>query len=387
MKRTEFCKRGDALKIHSYNNVKAALIRSEAFAPEELEGLESLRSGQRGLDGFLPEENQLRELLGIDDNATVEDILRVALLNPVKELTFNRGKRVRAQLVNLGYRIVDEGKTPSSSAARQCRSCAEVVELIHAGSLVVDDIEDGSHVRRGRPALHVRFGLPIALNAGNWLYFWPFQILKGLQLPSDNLLFLYEHYHQTLLKAHCGQALDLGARVDTLPQDRVRSACVAALKLKTGALMGFAFVLGGAIAGTAKSVLSLLDEFGADLGVALQMFDDLGNLTGASEPTKRYEDLMLYRPSWAWACAADNSTPGEYENFVTAVSKLPNTKHLDTWLQKHRLLEQGRASARRHMNRAFSKLEKGLDAERVRWSKGAFKELLELGEEIAIAYE
>jgi len=378
--------KGEPLKNYNYDSAKARVVDSDGFAPEPMDGFERLQRDPSALNGFLPQENQLRKLLGLDDNTTVQEILRMALLNPVKELTFNPGKRVRAQLVNLGYRMVGEGKTPSVTAARQCRTCAEVVELIHAGSLVVDDIEDGSQMRRGRPALHVRFGLPIALNAGNWLYFWPFQMLKELELPPDRLIFLYEHYHQTLLKAHFGQALDLGARVDRLPQDRVSRACVAAINLKTGALMGFALVLGGSIAGASKHVLDLLDEFGADLGVALQMFDDLGNLTGASEPSKRYEDLMLYRPSWAWACAADYSTPEEYAKFLTGVSKLPNTKPLDRWLQKHRLLELGRESARRHMNRAFSKLEKGLEAVRAGWSKEAFAELRELGEEIAIAY-
>jgi hypothetical protein len=116
------------------------------------------------------------------------------------------------------------------------------------------------------------------------------------------------------------------------------------------------------------------------------MFDDLGNLTGKREPSKRYEDLMLYRPSWAWACAADHSLPGEYENFVTAVSELPHTTQVDMWLEKHRLLELGRKRARRHMDFAFRQLETQLNAERVRWSKGAFEELRELGEGIAIAY-
>jgi geranylgeranyl pyrophosphate synthase len=368
------------------DRVQVTAIHSDIFAPEEVASFELCQDGQDSFCGVLPENDHLRELLGMPENATVEDILRLALFNPLKELAFTRGKRVRAQLVNLGYRLVGESTTPPVTAAQQCRSCAEVVELIHAGSLVIDDIEDGSHVRRGRPALHVRFGLPIALNAGNWLYFWPFQMLKELQLPGDKLLFLYEHYHQTLLKAHFGQALDLGARVDALPQDQVSRACIASMKLKTGALMGFAFALGGSTAGVGKSVLRVLDEFGTHLGVALQMFDDLGNLTGKREPSKRYEDLMLYRPSWAWACAADHSLPGEYENFVTAVSELPHTTQVDMWLEKHRLLELGRKRARRHMDFAFRQLETQLNAERVRWSKGAFEELRELGEGIAIAY-
>jgi geranylgeranyl pyrophosphate synthase len=48
------------------------------------------------------------------------------------------------------------------------------------------------------------------------------------------------------------------------------------MKLKTGALMGFASILGGAIAGASQDGLSILDEFGRELGVSLQMFDDLG---------------------------------------------------------------------------------------------------------------
>ena len=168
--------------------------------------------------------------------------------------------------------------------------------MIHAGSLVVDDIEDGSITRRGKPALHIRYGLPIALNAGNWLYFWPCQLIKALNLPRRTALSVYECYHRTLLRAHFGQAMDLGSRVDRLLQTRVPDVCIATMELKTGALMGFAMMLGAAIAGPAEAVTSLMDEFGRDLGVALQMFDDLGNVLGIREPAKRYEDLVLYRP-------------------------------------------------------------------------------------------
>src|SRR5215813_1995113 len=115
------------------------------------------------------------------------------------------------------------------------------------GSLVVDDIEDGSMIRRGKPALHIRYGLPTALNAGNWLYFWPFQLIKALELPNRTALSVYEDYHRTLLRAHVGQAMDLGSGVDRLPQSRVPEVCLATMELKTGALMGFAMVLGAAL--------------------------------------------------------------------------------------------------------------------------------------------
>jgi geranylgeranyl pyrophosphate synthase len=274
-----------------------------------------------------------------------------------------------------------------STVREKCRICAEVVELIHAGSLIVDDIEDGSRTRRGQPALHIRYGMALALNAGNWLYFWPYQLLKQLRLPVDKMTFASECYHQTLLRAHFGQALDLGARVDAIPRCQTEDVCLASMRLKTGALMGFALLLGGLAAAAPKRALSVIDEFGSDLGVALQMFDDLGNVTGKCAPAKKYEDLLLNRPSWVWACAAQTANDQQYDQFVAAVKKLPDATELEAWVEKHRLMDVGRESARRHLDLAFHKLRRKLDAQSVRWSRPVFDELKALGDGIAVAYE
>ena len=334
---------------------------------------------------MLPANERLAELLGLDDASIVQDVLHSALLDPIAEATSGRGKRIRGQLVTLGYRLVSD--TPASLlAAKQCGWCADVVELIHTGSLVIDDIEDGSSVRRGRPALHLQFGLPIAVNAGNWLYFWPFELLRETELPVDKIFYVYEHCHRTLLRAHFGQAVDLGAPVSALPQHRVVPVCLASMKLKTGALMGFASILGGAIAAAPEAVLSILDQFGQELGVSLQMFDDLGNLIGKCEPAKRHEDLRLSRPSWVWACAADSSTSRAYQEFCNAVASLPDAHQLELWCEAHNLAERVRACARDYLDAAFQQLKERLDSVNVRWSKRAFEDLRELGEEISIAY-
>jgi geranylgeranyl pyrophosphate synthase len=338
-------------------------------------------------NGHVADGPELMALLGLKSGAAVDDIIKVALLNPVKDVTSNRGKRIRGKLVALSYRLVAEGNTPWLVETAQCRTCAEVVELIHAGSLVVDDIEDGSITRRGKPSLHIRYGLPIALNAGNWLYFWPFQLIKALNLPRRTALSVYECYHRTLLRAHFGQAMDLGSRVDRLLQTRVPDVCIATMELKTGALMGFAMMLGAAIAGPAEAATFLMDEFGRDLGVALQMFDDLGNVLGIREPAKKYEDLVLYRPSWAWGCAARTCTPKNYEEFIAAVGKLPDAGELEIWIDKHRLIQRMRESARHRLEFAFDHLKVGLEASHLQWSVRAFDEMRELGDEIAVAYD
>jgi geranylgeranyl pyrophosphate synthase len=190
-----------------------------------------------------------------------------------------------------------------------------------------------------------------------------------------------------LLRAHFGQALDLGTRVDALVQGRVAEVCRVSLALKTGALMGFAMVMGGLVAGAAESTTTLLDDFGRELGVALQMFDDIGNVTGVREPSKKYEDFTLCRPSWAWAWAAMNSSPAEYSRFVDAVGKLPDADELEQWLANHELVKKARAGARHHLELAFTRLKTRLDRQWVPWSKRAFEDLQALGEEIAFAYE
>ena len=331
-------------------------------------------------------DHRVTELLGFETVPEVENILLQVLFRPIADLTSNPGKRIRAQLVSFSYRLLNGDRAMSAAMIDRYRSCAEAIELIHAGSLIIDDIEDGSAVRRGRAALHKQYGTPLALNAGNWLYFWPAALLKDGALSEDDLLLIYKHYHQTMLRAHFGQALDLGTRVDTLAQHSVIEVCLASMRLKTGALMGFAALLGAALADASETLLSALNDFGRDLGVSLQMFDDLGNVIGKCEPSKRYEDLMLSRPSWVWACAAQNSSRTEYEKFVAAARKLPEAADLERWMEETGLMRQTRQSARTHLDRTFENLKARLNAEQIRWSNQAFDELYALGEKLAVAY-
>ena len=351
------------------------ILRSDPWTEKDVDSPQTI----------LPARERWSELLGLEESGAVEQILRRALLGPIEESTSIRGKRIRGHLVRYSYRLLCGDIPDSVLAEKRCRLAAEAVEFIHAGSLIVDDIEDGSPVRRGRPALHVRYGMPIALNAGNWLYFWPFDLLKDLGVPKDQLLHIYEACHRTLLRAHMGQAIDLGAKIDRLAQKDVENVCVASIRLKTGALMGFAALLGAVMSASSGRVLSILDDFGRDLGVALQMFDDLGNAIGKCEPSKRYEDLTLARPSWVWACAAAH-TPRDYQEFLAVVGRLPDGADLEAWLAEHDIIEQTRQSARNYLYFSFSTLENRLSAAGTHWSRAVFDELRDLGEEIAVAY-
>jgi geranylgeranyl pyrophosphate synthase len=257
------------------------------------------------------------------------DLMSSSLLGPVDDLTSRPSKGFRAELVELGFRLGGADLTHAETV-ELCRECGKVVELLHAGSLAIDDIEDGSQERRGQPALHRRYGMPIALNAGNWLYFWPLALVGRLCLSHERELQIYRSYHETMLRAHMGQALDVGVPIDGVPREHIYETCLKSLELKSGALTAFAIALGAMAAGADEDEVKVVNEFGSHFGIALQMFDDLGNLL--SESSKRFEDLQLRRPSWIWACLAKYGSESHWQGFQAAVSKLPHTELLKTWL-------------------------------------------------------
>jgi len=337
-------------------------------------------------DGWLPSGTELNRLLAFKHGAVGDDIWQAALLEPIHDLTTRSAKQFRGQLVRMAYRLTSGTAKRTFADRQRCDLLAKVVELIHAGSLVVDDIEDGSATRRGAPALHVRYGVPIALNAGNWLYFWPFELIRKAGLSKYGEALACQHCERMLLRAHFGQALDVGANIETINQEQVPGVCLASMELKSGALMGFSLVLGGLLSESNDRVLSVLDEFGHDLGVALQMFDDLGNVQGKREPCKQYEDLLLHRPSWVWACAAEEYTHDDYRRFIEVVRKLPDRAPVERWFEESDLIEICRRRAAAHMHATFEALAGKLDEQQFSWSREAFRELRDLGKVIEEAY-
>ncbi len=186
------------------------------------------------------------------------------------------------------------------------------IELLHVGSLVIDDIEDDSRTRRGEPTLHRRYGLPLALNTGNWLYFLAYGLVSKLPLSDQIRLALYEDMSLGLLRCHQGQALDLSVRITEVPRARVPDIVRATTRLKTGALMRLAATLGARAAGGAPACVSVIGEYGTELGVGLQMLDDWSGLSVEERRDKGLEDLRLARPTWPWAWLAESADEFRY---------------------------------------------------------------------------
>lgn len=342
--------------------------------------LDEVENGFRRLPRGGLDHSMLGGLLDLDQRRSAGELLERCLFDPIKNLRDRPSKEIRSQLVRLGGRIA-AGKE-KSLMRRNLDIAAEAVEMLHAGSLIVDDIEDGSSMRRGQPSVHRTYGVPIALNAGNWLYFWPMHMIGSMELAEDKQLELYRRYYRTLLRAHFGQAIDVGLDMESVQQGEVKALCLLSMELKTGALTAFALGMGAVIGGLSGEGLAAIDAFGQGFGVALQMFDDLGNLKAANGH-KQFEDLNLRRPSWVWAVAAEQS-PQKYRDFVDAVRKLPDPACLDRWLVRTELNARATQEAHEHVVRLCRKLEESVPHAGLQHK--AFLELRRLGFSVERAY-
>lgn len=173
------------------------------------------------------------------------------------------GKRVRGVLVMLCCQAL--GHSP-----RRAIDAAAAVEILHNFTLVHDDIMDNALERRGRPAVHQKWGVNTALLVGDVLVGEAYGAL--LRTGGKQQCELLQVFTDALQEVCDGQALDLELERRT---DVGVSEYFPMIDKKTGALIAAAAVLGGLIGGGKGADLDALRRFGRRLGRAFQVQDDL----------------------------------------------------------------------------------------------------------------
>ena len=190
------------------------------------------------------------------------------------------GKRLRPFLVLTSAAIVD-------APPERARRVAAAVELVHAYSLVHDDLPamDDADQRRGRPTVHRAYGDATAILVGDALLTEAFAVLAAAETHPDPAVRC--DLVADLARAAgasgmvTGQMLDLAAAAQDRPGPD-QTAIEQMQRLKTGALLGFAATAGAHLADTpaAPNVVATLTAYAAALGLAFQITDDLLDLAG-----------------------------------------------------------------------------------------------------------
>jgi farnesyl diphosphate synthase len=187
------------------------------------------------------------------------------------------GKRLRPLLVLAACEAVDGRREAALRAA-------VAVELIHAYSLVHDDLPcmDNDVLRRGKPTVHVRYGEAQAMLAGDAMQALAFEVLT----PEDGAIAPSLQARLCALLARAaghagmagGQAIDLASVGRALDEEALRDMH----RRKTGALLQASVVMGAACGHPSAEALAALSEYGAALGLAFQVVDDILDVTQES---------------------------------------------------------------------------------------------------------
>ncbi|RQG97243.1 polyprenyl synthetase family protein [Natrarchaeobius chitinivorans] len=159
------------------------------------------------IDDLVPREIDAEYLESFFGEPTYEydpDGIQRALSDPLWDLLDRGGKRWRAVLFLVF--VEGFGEDPAEYLPYAC-----IPEILHNGTIIVDDVEDEAAIRRGEPALHHLYGQDVALNAGNAMYFLPLKILteNPADLPAEQRLAAYEMLMYELNRTHLGQGMDI----------------------------------------------------------------------------------------------------------------------------------------------------------------------------------
>ncbi|KAJ8074420.1 hypothetical protein PM082_015321 [Marasmius tenuissimus] len=206
--------------------------------------------------------DSIRDKLSYGGTWTAQN--ETTLLEPYTFVTSNPGKDMRGRLIeafNIWLNVPPE----------KLAVIARIVNMLHAASLMIDDIEDDSQLRRGKPVAHKVYGVPQTVNSANYVYFLAFQELFAIRAEGTDLAALV---NGELLALHRGQGLEILWR-DSL-QCPTEEEYIEMVNNKTGGLLRIGIKLMMACATTNQDVdyVPLVNL----IGVHFQIRDDLMNL-------------------------------------------------------------------------------------------------------------
>jgi heptaprenyl diphosphate synthase len=220
------------------------------------------------------------------------------------------GKRLRAALVLLAARL---GRY---NLDRACHPAA-AVELLHAASLVHDDLVDHSSRRRGHVTVHARWDNTVALMLGD--YFFALAADELAFEPDPRIIRFYASAAQIIVEGELSPVTQLEPLDLALTQYRNKIGC------KTAALFEAACKAGIAIAGGTPDQVEALGHFGYDLGLAFQIVDDVLDFTGEEATLGKPAGNDLREGTWTLPLiyAVDQSGNPLLRNVVRSVPPAP----------------------------------------------------------------
>ncbi len=180
---------------------------------------------------------------------------------------------------------------------------AIAVECFHKASLIHDDIEDDDDIRYGEPTVHIKYGVPMAINAGDYLIGEGYRLLATSGFGPEACAKMVEAASEGHRQLCLGQGEELA--FCRKPQPVTEREVLRIYRRKTSAAFEVAVLMGAIAAGLNRETCAALSKFSSAVGTAYQIKDDIEDFR--SEPG-RAADMLALRPTLflALACMSDD---------------------------------------------------------------------------------
>jgi geranylgeranyl pyrophosphate synthase/predicted secreted hydrolase len=292
----------------------------------------------RQLEKFMPrsyDQDWLKKICGMNRPLIADkSALTHAIIDPIWSMMDRGGKGWRAAwLITCCYAL------GLNKFERELRSFMPISELIHTGSLVIDDIQDMSELRRGKPTLHRLIGTDLAINVGNILYFLPYIIIKEASwLTEAQRLEIYNIITNAMRQGHIGQAMDLMSskgRYDFENKaamfDKTREELVEQYRLKSGCQLQAIAEIAGAITLSPKSLVEPLASYSSTFGVVFQIVDDLIDIQESKDKLgkEEKEDIRNCKLNMVLLYALSEMNGPKRASFIELILNANNKKDND----------------------------------------------------------
>jgi len=210
------------------------------------------------------------------------DSAQKSLIDPIWNFLDRGGKRWRPIL----FLLIAEAIGKNSE---KLKDFAIIPEIIHNGTIMIDDVEDKGDLRRGKPALHKIYGEDIAINTGNFMYYFPLLILikNKDKFKPETLLKAYEIYLQEMTNLSFGQGMDIywhKGKGDEIKEKEYMQMCA----YKTGCLSRMAAKLAVVLCGGNDELAEKIGKVAEAIGVAFQIQDDILDITLTGEAREKF---------------------------------------------------------------------------------------------------
>ena len=297
---------------------------------------------------------RVRTKVALGENAVgVSDIEGMDAISATEHIAYDflsrGGKHSRPFITLAAFDAMTGGRATGPDAAAaiselpiSVRRAAMSIETFHKASLVHDDIEDDDAFRYGQPAVHRRFGIPTAINVGDYLIGLGYRLLSRNEndVPSEARVDVLD----TLAVAHMRLAEGQGSELLWRDGKDRRLTPLDALKvyaLKTSPAFEAALLSGVRMAGDSMPYRDAIRTFSRNMGVAFQILNDLGDWIGDdSNKMSAGGDVFGGRPTLLWALALQGLPENDAARLLELAESACGLSDVERLAQVRKLYEQ-----------------------------------------------